>query len=163
MKPIRYVTDESYREFKGRVPRVIALAMDLSLLTGHDLSALLELRWQDVKAIGLPRDKWVVEIGRLRSEKPRSLQIAAPLEQVLKSCKMMLPHWPREFVLRRDDGGGMSVKEFNAIWNLYMRRWAGIDRPAFAFREIRTKALFDLQVARKAARRRTPRRGSIRK
>ena len=158
----RYVTDHEFNSFHDRVPEVIAHAMDLSLLTGHGLSALLKLRWKDIEAIGLPRDKWMIVIGRIRSERPRKMKITTTIEEVLKACKRMRPHWPRVYVLRLDDGEGISVKEFKAMWNLYMRRWAGVGmgRPAFAFRDIRMKALADQQTSRTVARRRTPRSGS---
>ena len=157
----RYVTDHEFNAFHARVPEVIAHAMDLSRLTGHGLSALLKLRWKDIEVTGLPRDKWMIVIGRIRSERPRKMKLTMTIEDVLKACRRMKPYWPREYVLRLEDGDGISVKEFKAIWNLYMGRWAavGMGRPAFAFRDIRMKALADHQTARSVARRRTPRSG----
>jgi integrase len=158
----RYVTDKEYRSFRESVPPMVANAMDLGLLTGHSLSAILQLRWKDVEAIGKPREKWALIIGRIRSGNPRRLAITPTIEGVLKTCKLMLPHWPREFVFRLEDGGGVSVGEFNKIWNLYMRRWggAGAASSRFSFRDIRVKALADQQSARRVTRRRTPRSGS---
>ena len=157
----RLVTDKEFLSFRECVPRMVASVMDLGLLTGHSLSAILQLRWKDVEAIGRPREKWVLIVGRIRSGNPRRLAITPTIEGVLKTCKIMLPHWPREFVFRLEDGRGVSVKEFNMIWNLYMRRWGGVGPGSsrFSFRDIRIKALTDQQTVRRVSRRRTPRSG----
>jgi integrase len=158
----RYVTDKELQSFRDCVPPILACAMDLGLLSGQDLSALLLLTWKDVKTVGVPREKWVLTLRRLRSDEPREVSITPSLEKVLKVCRVLPPNWPHQFVLRLDDGRGMSVKEFNVIWKLYMRRWveSGKERTPFAFRDIRIKVLTDQHDARRVSRRRTPRSGS---
>ena len=155
----RYVTDHEFFSFREVVPLVVASAMDLALLTGHDLAALLALTWKSVKAFGLPREQWAVEIERLFPGHPKSIYITADIETALKACKMMKPLWPREFVLRGKDGLQISEREFKAIWRKYMRRWVEVrdERTAFSFSDIRLKALSDQQDTKRVSRRRTPR------
>jgi hypothetical protein len=158
----RYVTDKEFQSFRDCVPPIFACAMDFWMLTGHNLSALLLLTWKDVKTVGVPREKWVLTLRRLRSDEPRKISITPSLEKVLRVWRVLPPNWPHQFVLRLDDGRGLSVNEFNVIWNLYMKRWveSGKVRTPFAFRDIRIKTLTDQQDARRVSRRKTPRGGS---
>ena len=103
----------------------------------------------------------MLTLRRLRSGEPRTIPIAKKIDHILRVCRVMPPSWPHQYVLRFDDGLGISVKEFNVIWKLYMRRRVevGKGRTPFAFRDIRIKALSDQQDARRTSRRRIPRRG----
>jgi len=152
----RYLADKDFNSFKATVPIVIRNAMDLSRLTGQSLNALLELKWQHVEAIGLPRNRWSVTVGRIRSSHPKTMPISESLEEVLKACKRMKPDFPRQFVLRLENGLPMSCREFNSVWRLYMRRWvlSGTGRKPFSFADIRMKSLADRQYAGLVFRRR---------
>ena len=57
--------------------------------------------------------------------------------------------------VRRDRWGGkrLSVKEFNVIWGVYMKRWTALPTNQFSFHDIRAKALTDRQLSRRVSRR----------
>lgn len=154
----RYLTDEEFHSFRTSAPPMFQCAMDLGLLTGSELAALLRLTWKDVKTIGVPRREWQMMVSRIRSDEPRKIPITPAIETVLKRCRVLEPNWPHNYVLRLDDGQGFSTRMFNRIWNLYMKGWVllGNDRTAFAFSDVRIKALTEQQDARRVRRRRTP-------
>jgi len=141
----RYLVDRDFNSFRAMVPAVVRQAMELSYLTGQGLTSLLALQWRDVKAIGLPRNQWTVDLGRVLSLCPRTIPISDALEAVLKDCKRMKPDLPRHFVLRLEDGYQITSGDFNGIWRIYMRRWKvrGEGRLAFSFGDIRKKVLAD--------------------
>jgi hypothetical protein len=99
----RHVTDKELESYRACVPPMIACAIDLGLLTGHGLSALLVLTWKDVNTVGVPREKWVLRLRRIRSREPRTISITPSLERVLKRCRLLEPEWPHQYVIRLDD------------------------------------------------------------
>jgi hypothetical protein len=141
----RYLVDRDFNSFRSSAPQVVRRAMELSLLTEQGLGALLAFRWRDVQAIGVPRDRWKIVLGRVQSRVPKKLFIGHELEGVLKACRLAEPSLPREFVLRLEDGLPLALRDFNQLWDLYMRRWVarGELRVKFSFADIRKKALAD--------------------
>jgi hypothetical protein len=153
VKAGRYVTDDDYRSFRDFAPELLKYAMDLSLHTGCGLAAILSLTWRDVHTVGVRRDRWEIVIAGLSGAK-RKIAITQQIESALRKCRVMEPNWPHQYVIRFEaDGERLSVKEFNLIWRLYMRRWAASPTNQFSFHDIRAKALTDRQLSRRVSRR----------
>ena len=104
--------------------------------------------------MGVPRDRWEIVIAGVGGAK-RKIAITRQIETTLKKCRVMEPQWPHQFVIRFEaDGKRLSIKEFNLIWGLYMRRWSALPTKQFLFSDIRLKALADSQSGRRVSRRR---------
>lgn len=144
----RYVTDEEFHAFRATCPAQVQIAMDLALLTGQRQGDIIGLKWSQVRAIGLPREAWHLEIDQGKTGKKLAIMISPALETVLKRAKMALPNWPREHVIRinpRSGKKGLRYSEdgFRAMWQRSMRAWMDAGHENFHFHDLRAKCISD--------------------
>lgn len=139
----RYVTDEEFNGFRAICCAQVQIAMDLALITGQRQGDIVGLTWKMVHAIGLPRDKWFVEVRQGKTGKHLGIAITPALEAVLKRAKLMLPHWPREHVLRTKWGNAYTPDGFRAMWQRYCRQWEALGNKRFHFHDLRAKSISD--------------------
>jgi integrase len=139
----RYVTTDEYDRFRAICCPQVQIAMDLALLTGQRQGDLVGLTWKQIKAIGLPRDQWHIEIDQGKTGKKLAIMISPDVETVLKRAKLMLPHWPREHVLRTKWGKAYTPDGFRAMWQRYCRLWEKAGNPRFHFHDLRAKSISD--------------------
>lgn len=144
----RYVTDEEYAAFRSMVPKVVQNAMDLALLTGQRQGDLVDLKWSQVKALGLKRDKWRLELQQGKTGKKLSIEITPALEAVLKRCRQHRVGkknvWiPGEFVLQTRHDEGYTHDGFRAMWQRWQRVYARRGGKRFHFHDLRAKSASD--------------------
>lgn len=139
----RYIEDKEFKDFRATCRAQVQIAMDLAYLTAQRQSDIVGLTWKQVKAIGLPRDKWHVEVQQGKTGKKLAITITPDLEAVLKRAKLMEPHWPREYVIRTKWGLKYTEDGFRAMWQRYMRAWMAAGNENFHFHDIRAKSLTD--------------------
>jgi integrase len=144
----RYVTTEEFDAFRATCCAQVQIAMDLALLTGQRQGDIVGLTWKQVRAIGLPRDKWHIEIDQGKTGKKLAIMISPAVETVLKRAKLMLPHWPREYVIRTNPKYGAkglrySEDGFRAMWQRSMRAWEDAGNERWHFHDIRAKSISD--------------------
>ena len=139
----RYVTTDEFNRFRAICCPQVQIAMDLALLTGQRQGDIVGLRWKQVRAIGLPRDQWHIEIDQGKTGKKLAIMISPAVEDVLKRARMMLPHWPRETVIRTKWGQRYSEDGFRAMWQRYCREWENAGNPRFHFHDLRAKSISD--------------------
>jgi integrase len=136
----RYVTTDEYNRFRATCGPQVQIAMDLAVIMGQRQGDLINLKWSQVKTLGLPREQWYVEVDQSKTGKELGILISPALETVLQRAKMMLPHWPREYVLRTKFGLGYTPDGFRAMWQRYCRAWGKAGNPRFHFHDLRAKA-----------------------
>jgi len=139
----RYVTDEEFQAFRAGCCQAVQIAMDLALLTGQRQGDIIGLTWKQVRAIGLPRDKWHLEIDQGKTGKKLAIMISPALETVLKRAKLALPHWPRENVIRTKWGKAYTPDGFRALWQREVRRWEAAGNSRWHFHDLRAKSISD--------------------
>jgi hypothetical protein len=128
----QWVSDREIDSFKATAPIAVQLAIELTLVSGEGLSAILDLSWKDV-------DRLTVSFKRIRSEIRKSKQRSPSMAEVLLTARRVKPLWPRWHVLRLEDGNELTVPEFRTLWRLYMQRWVkrGTTREAFSIEDVR--------------------------
>jgi integrase len=141
----RYVTDEEFNAFRAICCPQVQIAMDLALLTGQRQGDLVRLTWKQIRAIGLPREQWHIEIDQGKTGKKLAVMISPTIETALKRAKVMLPHWPREHVLRTKWGKQYTEDGFRAMWQRYCRTWEKMGHERFHFHDLRAKCISDNQ------------------
>lgn len=153
----RYITDEEFNAFRATVCPQVQIAMDLALLTGQRQSDIVQMKWKQIKAIGVPRADWRIEIEQGKTGKKLAIMISPQLETVLKRAKMMPPEYPRDYVIRTNRRVGDCYKNrnwertgqpyspdgFRAMWQRYMRAWMKKGHENFHFHDIRAKCISD--------------------
>lgn len=141
----RYVTNDEFDRFRALCCPQVQIAMDLALLTGQRQGDIIGLTWKQVRAIGLPRDKWHLEIDQGKTGKKLAIMISPALEVVLKRAKLMLPYWPREHVIRTKWGKRYSEDGFRALWQRNVRVWEKAGNSRYHFHDLRAKSISDNQ------------------
>jgi integrase len=139
----RYVTTDEFNRFRAICCPQVQMAMDLALLTGQRQGDIIRLTWKQVRAIGLPRDQWHIEIDQGKTGKKLAIMISPAVEAVLKRAKAALPHWPREHVIRTKWGKQYSEDGFRAMWQRYCRKWKAMGNEIFHFHDLRAKSISD--------------------
>lgn len=155
-KRTRYVTNEEFAAFRESVNPRMRIAMDLALLTGQRQGDLLRLTWRQVSPDG-------VAFRQGKTGKKLLVEMSPALEEVLTRARKMLPHLPREYVLRREDGLPYSENGFRAIWQYAMARavkgtkrrngeWKKrpILKERFTFHDLRAKSVSDSDTIQNA-------------
>lgn len=143
----RYITDAEFKTFYDMSPPQVQIAMDLAYLTGQRQADIVGLTWKQIEAIGLPRDKWGIVIRQGKTGKRLRIEISPAVETVLKRAKLMLPHWPREYVIRTKWGLRYTNDGFRALWQRCKRAYKeaghGDGAERWTFHDIRAKCLSD--------------------
>lgn len=139
----RYITDAEFAGCRAIACPQVQIAMDLALLTGQRQSDIVGLTWKQIKAIGVTRPDWRIEIDQGKTGKKLAIMISPAVETVLKRAKLMEPFWPREFVIRTKWGLRYSPDGFRALWQRTMRKWISLGNENFHFHDIRAKAISD--------------------
>jgi integrase len=164
----RYVSDEEYQALYNIASPRLQVAMDLALLTGQRQGDLLSLTWDQVDTPKGKRDEWAIKFAPSKTLKKTGkrirVRITPELEEVLKRAKMMVPTFPRRYVLRtgprewvKDPGGKKYTSDgFRAVWQRAMRRAIreGVVKTRFTFHDLRAKNIsdsHDIQEAMKRA------------
>lgn len=118
-KRTRYVTDAEYKIVYDAMPPRIQITMDLAVITGQRQGDLLKLRWEDVTPEGV---LFVVSKTRKKVGKKLLVEMSPTLEAILTRARKMLPHLPREYVIRTEEGLPYTPEGFRAIWQRRMKR-----------------------------------------
>lgn len=139
----RYVTTDEFDAFRATVCPQVQIAMDLALLTGQRQGDIIGLTWKQIRAIGLPRDQWHIEIDQGKTGKKLAIMISPSVETVLKRAKIALPHWPHQYVIRTKWGLKYTDDGFRAMWQRYMRLWEKSGHERFHFHDLRAKSISD--------------------
>jgi integrase len=139
----RYITDAEFAGCRAIACPQVQIAMDLALLTGQRQSDIVGLTWKQIKAIGVARPDWRIEIDQGKTGKKLAIMISPAVETVLKRAKLMEPQWPREFVIRTKWGKRYSPDGFRALWQRTIREWMKSGNENFHFHDIRAKAISD--------------------
>jgi integrase len=155
----RYVNDQEYWAFYAIVPERMKIAMELARLTGQRQGDLLTLRWDNVTEDG-------VLFQQGKTGKRLMVEMSMSLGAVLGRAKTLLPHLPREYVLRtapkkgdkdrswKDRRGGQPYTSdgFRAIWQRYMRKAIklGVIKERFTFHDLRAKSVSDAGTLQEA-------------
>jgi len=139
----RYVTTDEFNRFRAICCPQAQIAMDLALLTGQRQGDIVGLTWKQVRAIGLDRPDWHIEIDQGKTGKKLAIMISPAVETVLKRARMMLPHWPREYVIRTKHGERYTEDGFRAMWQRYCREWEKAGNERFHFHDLRAKSISD--------------------
>jgi integrase len=139
----RYVTDDEFNRMRAICPPQVQIAMDLALLTGQRQSDIVGLTWNQVKAIGLPRDKWHIEIDQGKTGKKLAIMISPAVETVLKRAKIMEPHWPHDYVIRTKWGLRYTPDGFRALWQRCQKLWMKAGNEGFHYHDLRAKSISD--------------------
>lgn len=142
----RYITDEEFASIRAIACPQVQIAMDLALLTGQRQSDIVGLTWKQIKAIGVARPDWRIEIDQGKTGKKLAIMISPAVETVLKRAKLMEPFWPRTHVIRTKWGKPYTPDGFRALWQRTIRKWEslnGITRDRPHFHDIRAKSISD--------------------
>lgn len=142
----RYVTDEEFQAIRAIACPQVQIAMDLALLTGQRQGDIVGLTWKQVKAIGVKRPDWRIEIDQGKTGKKLAIMISPAVEAVLKRARMMEPAWPRSHVIRTKWGKPYTPDGFRALWQRTIRKYeqlTGIKANRAHFHDIRAKAVSD--------------------
>jgi integrase len=134
----RYVTDAEFDAIHAIMPPRVKIAMELALLTGQRQGDLLKLKWDDVDDDG-------AVFEQSKTGQSRQILHTDALRDTLSRAKKLLPHLPREYVLRTRGGRRYTSEGFRAIWQRYMRRAIekGVIASRFTFHDLRAKAVSD--------------------
>lgn len=116
----RFVTWDEYRAVWRIAGPRIQIAMDLAVLTGQRQSDILKLKWDDVDTIGTPRKDWGIYFEQDKTGTRRKVKIGPSLEEVLQRAKKMLPHVPRTYVVRNEQGHRYTTSGFRSCWQRLM-------------------------------------------
>jgi integrase len=142
----RYITDAEFAAIRAIACPQVQIAMDLALLTGQRQSDIVGLTWKQIKAIGVARPDWRIEIDQGKTGKKLAIMISPAVEAVLKRAKLMEPQWPRVNVIRTKWGKAYTPDGFRALWQRTIRKWEslnGITRDRPHFHDIRAKSISD--------------------
>lgn len=116
-KRSRYITNEEYAAVYAIMPARHQIAMELALLTGQRQGDLLRLKWDQVNW-----EEGKVYFQQGKTGKKLRVRISPRLEAALRRAQKLLPHFPREFVLRTAKGRAYTSHGFKSIWQRYMDR-----------------------------------------
>ncbi|MGH8200717.1 MAG: tyrosine-type recombinase/integrase [Steroidobacteraceae bacterium] len=111
----RYITDEEYLAFYQMLPERIRLGMDLAFVTGQRQGDILAMKWDQVSEEG-------IRLQQGKTGKKLLIGLSPTLQAILDRCKALLPHLPREYVLRTRKGKGYTGEGFRACWQRTMRK-----------------------------------------
>lgn len=153
----RYVTDEEFNKCRAIACPQVQIAMDLALLTGQRQSDIVGLKWKQIKAIGVPRADWRIEITQGKTGKKLAIMISPAIETVLKRAKLMPPEYPREYVIRTNRRVGDCYKNrnwektgqpytsdgFRALWQRTQKKYMSLGNAGWHFHDIRAKSISD--------------------
>jgi integrase len=136
----RYATDAEYAALYAMHGPRMQVAMDLALLTGQRQGKLITLHWSKVTPEGI---EFQTANKGGRAGKRLLVAMSPALEAVLNRARALLPHLPREYVLRRRDGKPYSENGFRAIWQRVMRQYVKAGGTRFTFHDLRAKSVSD--------------------
>lgn len=145
----RYVTDDEFTRFRAICCPTVQIAMDLALLIGQRQGDIIGMRWEQIKATGLPREQWHIEIDQGKTGKKLAIMMSPAVEAVLDRAWLLQPEWPRDFVVRANPrstpGKGRRYSEdgFRAMWQRYQRQWINAGNAGFHFHDLRAKSISD--------------------
>lgn len=141
----RYVTDQEFAAVRALACPQVQIAMDLALLTGQRQGDIVGLTWKQIKAIGVARPDWRIEIDQGKTGKKLAIMISPAVETVLKRAKLAEPQWPREFVIRTKWGKRYTPDGFRALWQRTMNAAEKAGLARWHFHDIRAKSISDNQ------------------
>lgn len=142
----RYITDAEFAAIRAIACPQVQIAMDLALLTGQRQSDIVQMTWKQIKAIGVARPDWRIEIDQGKTGKKLAIMISPAVETVLKRARLMEPMWPRENVVRTKFGKAYTPDGFRALWQRTIRSYeklTGIKTDRAHFHDIRAKSISD--------------------
>ena len=139
----RYVTDAEFNGMRAICCPQVQIAMDLALLTGQRQGDIVGLTWKMVHTVGVPRDKWHIEVRQGKTGKHLGIAITPAVEAVLRRARVMEPNWPHAYVLRTKWGNRYTEDGFRALWQRCCREWERLGNKRFHFHDLRAKSISD--------------------
>jgi integrase len=141
----RYVTDIEFAAIYAVSPIRVQIAMDLALITGQRQGDLLRLKWGAVLEDG-------VLFMQSKTGKRLLVGLSPALEDVLLRARRLLPHLPREYVLRTRTGKPYTSEGFRAVWQRTMRKAMRLKllTERFTVHDLRAKSVSDSESLEKA-------------
>lgn len=136
----RYVTNEEFAKSRAMFPDRVQIAMDLAVLLGQRQGDIVGLTWKMVHTVGVPRDKWHVEVKQTKTGKHLGISITPAVEAVLRRARVLEPNWPHQFVLRTKFGKRYTNDGFRALWQRCQRKWIAAGGAPYHFHDLRAKA-----------------------
>ena len=73
----RYIDDKEFYAFRATARAQVQIAMDLALLTAQRQSDIIGMTWDQVKAIGVKRADWRIEVQQGKTGKKLAISIHA--------------------------------------------------------------------------------------
>lgn len=143
----RYVTDAEYAAVYALAPPRVQIMMELALRTYQRQGDLLSLKWSQVDDEGV-----TFQQGKTGKRLKVKRAGAVKLNAVLARAQKMLPHLPREYVVRNRHGKPYTGEGFRACWQRVMRKAVstGAIKERFTFHDLRAKAISDTKDIQKA-------------
>lgn len=134
----RYITDAEFDAVYDFVPVRLQIAMELALLTGQRQGDILKLKWSDCTDDG-------VIFKQSKTGQGREILYTDALRETLEHAKKLVPHFPREYVLRTRKGTRYTSEGFRALWQRYIKKALdkGTIKQRFTFHDIRAKCVSD--------------------
>lgn len=151
----RYVTDEEYKAVYAMMPARHQIAMELALLTGQRQGDLLRLEWEQIN-----EKEGRIYFRQGKTGKQLRVRISPRLQAAIDRAKLLIPHLPRQYVLRTAKGQRFKSSGFKSVWQRYMRRaykgyskkahrgaeavqYPPVIRAPFTFHDLRAKSVSD--------------------
>lgn len=143
----RYVTDAEYAAVYAIAGPRVQIMMELALRTYQRQGDLLALKWEQVTDEGVYFQQG--KTGKRLSVKRAG---ATKLNAVLARAGKLLPHLPREYVVRNKYGRQYTTDGFRAVWQRVMKKAMkkGLLKERFTFHDLRAKAISDTKDIQKA-------------
>jgi integrase len=132
----RLVTDAEFAAVYKLAKPKVQVAMDLALLTGQRQGDILSLKWSQITPEG-------ITLRQGKTGKRLMVEMSPALQAVLERARAFLPHLPREYVLRREDGKRYTPDGFRAMWQRTMGKFVAQGGERFTFHDLRGKSASD--------------------
>jgi integrase len=116
----------------------VAVAADLALLTGQRRGDIVDLKWESVTDAG-------VYFKQSKTGRELLVRMSDTLRAVLDRAEKLLPHIPKVYVIRGEDGRQMDRDTFEYRWQSAMRSAIrdGAITERFHFHDLRAKSVSD--------------------
>lgn len=144
-KRTRYVSNEEYDAVYVLAKPRVQIMMDLALRTYQRQGDLLSLKWEQVTPEG-------VVFCQSKTGKKLRVKRGPKLDAALKRAEKLLPHLPREYVVKTRKGSRYTSEGFRACWQRLMRKAmkSGALKERFTFHDLRAKAISDTKSLQQA-------------
>lgn len=127
----RLVTPEEFHAVRAIAPLRVKLMMDLAVRVGQRQGDLLDLKWAQIKDMG-------IHFQQSKTGKRLVVEVTPELESVLDQC-WQLPN-RGEYVITRSMGGRFTSAGFRAAWQRTMNKYCRRGGERHSFHDLRAMA-----------------------